>query len=1619
MRSFARLSSRRFAPRPRTTVGTVTAVCLTAGLLLVPSGSSSADPTDDSEGLARIIDADLLSGGLADVGVAASGNLSETGPNRAPIDVGLLGDLGTVTLPGLSIPLIGDGTNGGLLDLGGAAGAGLLNSYSSSPSGTESVATAGAVGDDGAINVDATSDPDTVGDARLDLTALLGQLGVDGLTDDVVDQLSVEIGALASRAAKSGDDDADRTYGLAGARLTVRSPAVEALAGDLQGSITELQSTLNAAVGAGGTLGNALAGVNLRLPLAGLATVTAGPATASLDLDLAAVTQELLSTPLVDDSGFISIDLAAGTITVDLAKVVKNDATATTLNGLAPNTELLSTEIIGRITDSIGAALGDLGEAVGPALTSAINSAQLTVSLPGAVDPLIGPTTGLDITLIGSLGDFAGTSGTAPNIDIDAGGLGGSLLNPVLGALRPALSGVVVNVIRPVVTTLLATVTSGIEPGVDAITSTALTALRPLFDQVLPNIVTLTVNEQTDDDPSELENEAGSSTVRALAIDLLPNLGNGPLAEVNLASSTVRVGGAVLAPVLTASPESLRVGDTVTATSSGWDPDAPITVTYADSDGTVIGTSDVTTDADGEFVDSFVIPVGTPTGDLTITGTDAEVRTASDTVQVLQTPTLDAGPPIVLPGDDVTTDGAGWLPDTEVVLTYTDANGDVLGTPVTVQTDDAGELTDTFTVPAGTPPGTLTITGVGSDGATATDSVQIGTAPTLVAAPEEISAGDTVTVMSGGWSPATDVTITYTDAEGTPIDSRDITTDDEGNLTDTFTLPAGTPLGDLVVAGTDPDGRTATDTVQVVADPAISSSPGVVMPGDTVASKLTGYPPDTEVEVTYTDADGEVVATQTVTTDADGTASDTLVVPAGTPAGELTISGDDGDGNLAEDSVIVAVPEPLDPSLTAGPPTVLAGETVDVVGGGFPPNTGITVTYTDADDQVVATQTVTTDDDGAFTDSLVVPDGTAPGELAIVGDDGDGNTASDSVVVEAPVFDPTLMAAPDPVQAGEKVTAVGSGYPPNTSVEVTYTDVDGEVVATQTVTSDDDGAFTDTLALPTSTPTGTLTISGDAGEGNLAEDSVQVAAPPFSPILDAEQTEVAYGDSIDVVSSGWPSNTDVEISYTDRAGDIVTTTTVTTDGAGNLTDSVTVPAGTALGELTVRATGVDDLTAADTVDVLADPVLVAGPGVVAPGETVTSNLTGFPPNTEVEIVYTDGNGDQVGGPVTVTTDAEGSVGDTLEVPAGTADGVLTVTGDDGAGNSASDSVIVATPDPEPADPRLMVGPDSVMPGETVTVVGGGYPPNTEVTVTYTDDDGDVIATQAVTTDGDGAFTDTLVVPAGTPGGDLTVDASDGQDASASGSTTVVLAAFDPELVAGPGVVVPGETVTSNLTGYPPNTPITITYTDRDGNIVSTTVAQTDEDGAISNQTFVVPAGTPLGALTVTGADGDGNSASDVVNIAGPDAGDPTIIAGPPTVTPGDTVDVDGSGFPPNTDVTVTPTDSDGDVVGELVVRTDGDGSFSGSFVVPVGTAIGPLTIVADDGNGSASTATIQVVAVGSDTAQVSPGATGLPNTGTPVGAGAVLLALALLVTGAAVVIAGRSHDRSGRTRRTT
>ncbi|MBN8882947.1 MAG: choice-of-anchor G family protein, partial [Salana multivorans] len=1292
-----------------------------------------------------MLSSELLGLELLDAAGTSSGNLSDPGANADPLNLSALGLISVDLGGGLTLPLVSEPDGNGLLHLGQV---GVLHSYASSPSATSSVASAGAVTEDGTIAID-PDDPGEYGPATVNLIDLLRQLGLDGVTNEVVDRLDLEIGALASQASVT-DGVTSSEYVIAGADFNLSSQLVRNAAADLRAIVTNVGTTLNTAVGTGGVLSSALALVNVSAGIPGVASIQVGPATATIDdLDAAVAdaTADLLA-PLSDPNGIVTIDLGGGIVRIDLEKIVDGGS----LNGLDANTLLLDDTTIDLITDAVQAALGTLSTRVVTVVTDLVNDLDVTITLSGNLELLLGDAADFDVTVKAKLGQFTGARPGTPAVNV-AGAVLGIPAGTILGAITTPVVNALTTALGTVVGGLITTATTGLDATIDGIVDPVLTALDPVLD-ALNEVVQITINEQPN--PGQTGNTTPSDghlgrgfTVSALSLELLPGLG---AVNLDLASSSVYAlaDEPPAGPDLTAT-SPVQAGGSTAVTSSGWEPETQVTLQLTDAEGNPVGAPVVvTTDEDGNVPASTTVPVpaGTTPGTYTVVGSDAEGNEASDDI-VVYAPTLDAETPVT-PGDCSTITSGGWLPSSQVTLQLTDADGNPVGDPVVVTTDEDGNVPPTTCVPIpeDTEPGDYEIVGTDENDAEVSTPVTVEEAapsPDLTAT-SPVPAGGSTTVTSGGWPARSEVTLQLTDAEGNPVgDPVVVEADEDGNLpaTTTVPVPADAEAGTYTVVGSDAEGNEASDDIVVYA-PTLSASSPVPAGGSTTVTS-GGWLPNTEVTLQLTDADGDPVGDPVVvTTDGDGNvpAGTTVPVPAGTTPGEYSVVGTDENGAEASAPVTVEAAA-LTPDLTATSP-VPAGGSTTVTSGGWAPGSEVTLQLTDAEGNPVGSPVVVeADEDGNLpaTTTVPVPAEAEPGTYTVVGSDAEGNEASDDVLVYSPTLD-----AESPVVPGDCSAITSGGWLPSSQVTLQLTDADGNPVGEPVVvTTDAEGNVPPTtcVPIPEDTEPGDYEIVGTDENDAEVSTPVTVEEAQLTPDLTAT-SPVPAGGSTTVTSGGWAPGSEVTLQLTDAEGNPVgEPVVVEADEDGNLpaTTTVPVPADAEPGTYTLVGSDADGNEASDDIVVYAPTLEAETP--VAPGECAEITSGGWLPNTEVTLQLTDAEGNPVGEPVVVTTDGEGNVPPTTCVPIpDDAQGEHEIVGTDENGAEVSAPVLVVVP----GQPALSAS-SPVPAGGSTTVTSGGWAPNTEVTLQLTDAEGNPVGEPVVvTTDGEGNVPPTTCVP---------------------------------------------------------------------------------------------------------------------------------------------------------------------------------------------------------------------------------------------------------------------------------
>ncbi|MGP9786725.1 choice-of-anchor G family protein, partial [Glutamicibacter sp. 287] len=595
--------------------GTTTAVfAASAVFCAAPASAFSAD--DPSQAQAHIIDLDLSTLDLVGSGFTQQSFPDDGAPgaDKGQLDVGLLSDETIDLGSGIQLPLLKNAAGEGLIDLGEL---GALNSYSLADTETHARASSGAVTDGGAI---ATSPNSGVGDdpAYIDLASLFDQAGIEGLTDQILDEARIELGALASEVDSTNDVVTNDNYVIAGAELELSSPLVATLGTNLGEVFQTAVNPVSGLISTGGALDSLLNDVEIAAEAIPLVNVNSAQVTIDgLDTVGQTVVDQLIATPIANDSGSISVDIGTGEVHVDLAKLIEENGQD--LNNFDPNTPLIGEDVLNAIANGITESLSGITTKATSIVESVLNDLNVKVELniTAGVFPLT--ATG-GVLIEGTLAQFAGTQTPAPEAETQLDLLGiidvGDLLNPITAAVADGIT----TTTGPLVQGVLDNVGNGLGEVVDPAVGLVAGQLEPILRQVLDRVVTITVNEQPTEAPLLTDGDLGpdSFTVRALAVTVLPGAAQGGLANLSLASSSVQSAAEAveIAPVVIQTPvdgEEVPVGP-VNVTGTG-EPGTGVTVS-------IPGQADQVTTVDAEDGTWTVTFPDLPIDDYTATATD-------------------------------------------------------------------------------------------------------------------------------------------------------------------------------------------------------------------------------------------------------------------------------------------------------------------------------------------------------------------------------------------------------------------------------------------------------------------------------------------------------------------------------------------------------------------------------------------------------------------------------------------------------------------------------------------------------------------------------------------------------------------------------------------------------------------------------------------------------------------------------------------------------------------------------------------------------------------------------------------------------------------------------------
>ena len=426
-----------------------------------------------------------------------------------------------------------------------------------------------------------------------------------------------------------------------------------------------------------------------------------------------------------------------------------------------------------------------------------------------------------------------------------------------------------------------------------------------------------------------------------------------------------------------------------------------------------------------------------------------------------------------------------------------------------------------------------------SDSVAISDSV---VTTTLSSNPGAGAPGSTVQISGTHFSPTSTVTIQFDGIVQATTPST-VTSDGAGRFSATFTVPPSYH-GTHTVSAT--DGTNTGSAFFVVTPPTMSLSPASGRVNDLVTVSGSGFDQNSAISLTY--GTTSAVPAGSITTNGAGSFTVKFYVPSST--GTNVVAAADASHNTASQSFTISQ------LVTLIPNTGAPGNTIKVSGLGFNPSATITISY-DNIPQTTVPATVTSDASGRFAGTITIPS-SIHGIHTVSATDGIKTFSSPIAVSGAISLNPILGPS------STSVTVTGAGYAPSSRVVISF---GGNPIATSpsTITTDDIGHFTGTIAVP-STTIGAKTVQAIDANHNTASSTFTVARPTIT----LNPSSGNSGIPVTVTGSNFVAGLPITIKFDSTN---VTPGVVTVDGSGHFIAIITIP---------VSNTGTHTVSATDT-----------------------------------------------------------------------------------------------------------------------------------------------------------------------------------------------------------------------------------------------------------------------------------------------------------------------------------------------------------------------------------------------------------------------------------------------------
>ncbi len=273
--------------------------------------------------------------------------------------------------------------------------------------------------------------------------------------------------------------------------------------------------------------------------------------------------------------------------------------------------------------------------------------------------------------------------------------------------------------------------------------------------------------------------------------------------EINSTTYTVE-------PEIELSPDVGMPDDTVAVTGTGFGEELDVRITFWNASWTKNVTT-TTSSVLGSFTKTFTVP-DVDDGDYTVNATDTDGNNATALFTVSHLYIL-LDPTEGSKGSTVDIEGRGFTHSSTVDIYFgTDVYpaGFYQKVRSGVATDSNGDFSTSFTVPSAEK-GFYIVTAIDAEDVWATAEFELTPTAEIALDPDSGLQGIDVDV-TGSWFTADSTVTIYFDLE---VLAEDVSTDSDGNFTETVTIPEDATMGDHVIKAEDEEGLKAQETFTV------------------------------------------------------------------------------------------------------------------------------------------------------------------------------------------------------------------------------------------------------------------------------------------------------------------------------------------------------------------------------------------------------------------------------------------------------------------------------------------------------------------------------------------------------------------------------------------------------------------------------------------------------------------------------------------------------------------------------------------------------------------------------------------------------------------------------------